>query len=196
MAQDQLAQKLADRAEIETIITLYARAIDRLDRELLLSLYHDDARDNHGGFIGTATQFADYALPFLRENFSATMHHITHITVELKGNRAATESYYYAWHLMDGDREKVKSFFGEPYAAKCESDGTLAQGHDFTCAGRYIDIFEKRDGTWKIADREITVEWKRFGPATTGSAASGIEAISAPPGRDRNDIAWRNLTKL
>jgi hypothetical protein len=33
----------------------YSRAIDRLDRELLLSVYHEDAVDDHGVFVGTAS---------------------------------------------------------------------------------------------------------------------------------------------
>jgi hypothetical protein len=39
-------QTLLDRQQIETILTTYPRAIDRLDVELLKSLYHPDARDD------------------------------------------------------------------------------------------------------------------------------------------------------
>jgi len=44
---------LLDRFAIENILTSYARAIDRLDIELLKSLYHEDARDDHAWFEGT-----------------------------------------------------------------------------------------------------------------------------------------------
>src|SRR4051794_25564624 len=45
---------IRDRFAIEDILTSYARAIDRLDIELLKSLYHEDARDDHAWFEGTA----------------------------------------------------------------------------------------------------------------------------------------------
>ncbi len=191
---DQI-QSLADRREIEHVLTLYARAIDRLDRELLLNCYHENARDSHAGFDGTAEEFANHALPFLRDMFSATMHHITHVTIELLGDQAAVESYYYAWHRMEGDAGKIAGFFGDAYAVACERAGPLNDGHDFICAGRYLDLFSRRDGAWKIADREITVEWKHFAPASHGAPGSGIARIMAPPARDRSDPVYRNRAR-
>lgn len=37
----------ADRAAIENVLGTYCRAIDRLDLELLRSVYHPDAVDDH-----------------------------------------------------------------------------------------------------------------------------------------------------
>jgi hypothetical protein len=52
-------QSVVDHRDIENIITLYCRAIDRLDIELLKSVYHEDARDEHANFSGTALEFAE-----------------------------------------------------------------------------------------------------------------------------------------
>jgi hypothetical protein len=109
-------QTLLDRQQIETILTTYPRAIDRLDLELLKSLYHPDARDDHASFRGTAHEFADYVIPVLQETFTATMHHVTHYNIELNGDIAAAESYYYAYHRLEGGFDKIAGFFGPSYA--------------------------------------------------------------------------------
>ena len=56
--KDQL-QYLLDRQAIADVLVTYSRAIDRLDRDLLISVYHPDAIDDHGVFIGTREEFAD-----------------------------------------------------------------------------------------------------------------------------------------
>jgi SnoaL-like domain len=48
MKRDPLLQELADRRDIEHVITPYARAIDRLDIELLKSLYHGERTTTAG----------------------------------------------------------------------------------------------------------------------------------------------------
>ena len=172
-------------------MTSYARAIDRLDVELLKSLYHEDARIDHAWFDGTARDFADQVIAFSRDTFASTMHHVTHTHIALNGDVAAAESYYYAYHLLEGDIDKVAGFFGKSYAERCAKDGTIDDGHEFISGGRYVDSLTKRDGVWRFANRETTVEWKHFRPVTHGDPGSGIEKIVAPAGRDRNDVAYR-----
>jgi hypothetical protein len=53
---------LQDRQAIQDVLMTYSRGIDRLDRELLLSVYHDDAIDDHGVFVGSPEEFADWAI--------------------------------------------------------------------------------------------------------------------------------------
>src|SRR5271166_677571 len=49
--RDQV-KRLTDRAEIYDCMQRYARGIDRQDRALLRSAYHDGAVDDHVGFVG------------------------------------------------------------------------------------------------------------------------------------------------
>jgi hypothetical protein len=119
------------------------------------------------------------------------MHHVTHTHIALNGDAAAAESYYYAYHLLEGDIDKVAGFFGKSYAERCAGDGTINDGHEFISGGRYVDSLTKRQGIWRFAKRELTVEWKHFRPVTHGDPGSGIEKIVAPAGRDRNDVAYR-----
>lgn len=41
-----------DRAEIQDCLTRYVRGMDRLDRELARSAFHEGAIDDHVGFVG------------------------------------------------------------------------------------------------------------------------------------------------
>src|SRR5262249_48937285 len=50
---------LLDRAEILDCIHRYTRGIDRHDRQLVRSAYHDGAIDEHGGFVGPVDDFLD-----------------------------------------------------------------------------------------------------------------------------------------
>jgi hypothetical protein len=39
-------------------------------------------------------------------------------------------------------------------------DGTVTK--DLTFGGRYVDRFERREGVWKIAHRQVIFEWSRI----------------------------------
>ena len=53
MLDDELIERMrgtVDRAEIIECLHTYARAMDRFDRELARSVYHEGATDDHGNF--------------------------------------------------------------------------------------------------------------------------------------------------
>jgi hypothetical protein len=65
MSDSELAAKvreLADRAEIHECMMRYARGMDRRDREVLRSAYHDGAVDDHVGFVGDTAHAETYYL--------------------------------------------------------------------------------------------------------------------------------------
>jgi hypothetical protein len=51
--------QIQDRQAIVDCLSRYSRRIDRMDRELLLSAYHQDAIDAHGTFVGNREELAD-----------------------------------------------------------------------------------------------------------------------------------------
>jgi SnoaL-like domain len=53
---------LLDRHAIVDCMMRYARGVDRLDRELVVSAFHPDAVIDQGMFVGSPVRFADWAL--------------------------------------------------------------------------------------------------------------------------------------
>ena len=51
---DKDVQELIDRQRIYECLLRYTRGMDRLDRELVLSAYHDDAVEDHGPVVSPA----------------------------------------------------------------------------------------------------------------------------------------------
>ena len=129
-------QELADRAEILDCLHRYTRGMDRLDRELARSAYHDDAIDIHLTIVATVDAFLDWAFKYHAKQ-SCHQHYITNHTVELDGDTAHAETYYLFVGSYPNDERPV----------------TVA-------GGRYIDRLERRDGRWAIAARVCTAEWE------------------------------------
>jgi hypothetical protein len=57
-------QRVIDHIAVRDVVLKYARAIDRMDWELLRSCYYPDAIDDHGPFRGTVEEM----IPWLEEN--------------------------------------------------------------------------------------------------------------------------------
>lgn len=135
-------QEMLDKQEIHEVLMRYCRGIDRCDEELVRSAYHPDAMDEHGEFNGKVEDFIAWVIPALRENCRMTMHSICNELVEVRGDKAYCESYVVAYHRMERNGAEV----------------------DFTLGGRYVDRFERRHGTWKIAHRKLMLDWDRVDP--------------------------------
>lgn len=125
----------ADKIEIYDVLVRYCRGVDRLDEELIASVYHDDAYDNHGSFNGLGKDFAKGVVKRLAEAVDAGQHRIGNVYIELDGDVAWSEAGFLAVH-DHGDRQD-------------------------TILGRYIDRFERRNGEWKIADRTVLMDITR-----------------------------------
>ena len=126
--------ELADREAIRQCLTNYARAVDRNDRALLERVYHPDAIDDHGVFIGARDEFIDWWFTQADQHLSC-QHCVYNMTIELEGEVAHTETYY--------------MFVG------MEATGTPF----IMSGGRYIDRLEKREGHWAIAARKCIRDW-------------------------------------
>jgi hypothetical protein len=95
------------RLEIQSVLWRYARAVDRVDAEELLSVYHPDATDRHASFEGPATEFVRDLVTRLAGMGAIGQHHITNIFLEMDGKDAArVESYFLSFHLHPGREEE------------------------------------------------------------------------------------------
>ena len=157
---NQAAERAIRRKLLE-----YCRGIDRGDADLVASVYHPDATDDHGAFTGPGVDFANYATQRLRKHTEATWHMIGDPLIEFVGaDLAHVETYVQAVHrCSDGDGQYLERF-----------------------GGRYVDRFECRSGHWAIAHRLCIHEWdclERIRPAfPAGRFTEGR--------RDRSDPAY------
>ena len=145
--ETELLHALADKQAITEIIHLYCRGIDRTDRALLLSLFHPDSTHKHGAFSGRSVDFIDRALGTV-SGLRTTSHLIGNIVIELDGDTALTEAYYFVHHRVPG------------------SSGQPQDDEDYLAQGRYIDRFERREGNWRIAHRTGVWDWRRWEKAS------------------------------
>ena len=133
-AKDMAAQldELMSRAQISEVLMAYARSNDRLDEALLRSCFWPESTHKHGGFDGTSTNFINFALKLIAK-LKYAAHHISNVSINVDGDRAFTECYYFAHHRRD----------------RKEGGGE----EDAFFEGRYLDDFERRNGVWKIIRR-------------------------------------------
>lgn len=120
---------LKDRAEILDCMNRYTRGADRLDEELFLSSYHEDAIDDRGAFTSHPRDRVAWLFDYLRSLDNAT-HHITNFTLEIEGDVCHAESYVLTTV--------------QPRGSQTVTVGTA----------RYVDRLERRNGEWRIAHRE------------------------------------------
>ena len=130
---------LVDERAIRVVLLRYCRGVDRMDRDLVRSCYHDDAVDDHGTFRGTADEYVEWAFRLLGR-YRTTMHFLGNMLIEpdeTDGDRAFAETYGIAIHRSDDPDPRRNLRIGF----------------------RYIDRFERRAGEWRIAQRVCTTEW-------------------------------------
>jgi hypothetical protein len=157
--------ELAAHLEIQQVLYRYCRGVDRGDLELLRSVYHPDAIDRHGAFEGSGYDFAAGLVPRMDQAPCVGQHHITNALIDLRGETAAVESYFIAYHPLP------------------QEDGG---GHAMVC-GRYLDRFERRHRAWLIAEREVVIDLsQRLEP---GSAWSGAHAFPRGARREADPSA-------
>lgn len=161
-------QRLIDRQEILDCIHRYARALDRHDDELLRSVFHEDALDNHGPWVGSREEFVQWANHECHHELDAHMHHITTHHCEIEGSVAHTESYVLFVHRhRDGK--------------------TVLVG-----GGRYIDRLEKRQDEWRIAVRRLVMDYRFLADGSSFSTSEGY-----PTGiQDLADISYARPLEL
>ncbi|KXH63097.1 hypothetical protein CSAL01_04988 [Colletotrichum salicis] len=121
---------IIDKDEIQTVIYRFARGADRLIRDVVQLVYHEDATDNHGTYNGPAKDFFD---SMGSGSLKAAHHQIGQSLIEIEedGRKAHAETYCTATTIaVVGQEEKWTTFLV-----------------------RYVDNLEKRDGEWRISHR-------------------------------------------
>jgi hypothetical protein len=141
---------LEDREAIRDVIAAYAHAIDRRRWGMMERLFHADAQFKFGLVAGDWRGFVEQARAII-DPCLATQHQLGQVQFGFEsGTVCHTETYMTAMHTIPP---------GYPMTAAFPDKGVIYSG---IVAGRYVDRFEKRDDTWRIAQRTGLYDWREF----------------------------------
>ena len=152
MTENARHQAVMDKFEIIEVSTVSLCCRDSGDWTRLAQCFHPDARVTTSWFDGTAREFVDQSRSMMAGHHpnDTQRHMMGNPRVTLKGPRAVCEFYVilYQGRTMDGYE------------------------FDFQSWSVTLDLFEKRDGTWRIAKRNIIYEKDRMDPHIPGTVPS------------------------
>ena len=164
--QKKTLRYLADRQAIMDCAVRFSRGVNRRDPELLKSVFHPDAVDDHGLFVGNRDDFVSW-IDTVYDRIAVTQHFVTNQTVDIDGDTAHAETYWIVANVLKGGVSVVLR------------------------GGRYIDRLERRRGTWAIVERVCLIEWNcTTGDLPTPPAVLAMLAQSGIPTTDRNDPSY------
>ena len=138
-------QDVIDRQEIYDTLMRYTHSMDRLDDDMLRSVFWPDAVVAFPSDVyqGDVMGFLDnFLLRQLHVEFSRTQHFVGNFRCEIEGDVAYVEAYLMANHR--GTAEHYK----------------WANKHVILW-GRYIQRYERRDGEWKIAEHRLLIDFEK-----------------------------------
>lgn len=126
--------EVADRIEIDDLLTRYATAVDTKDWELYENCFTPDAYIDYtasGGIKGTLTEVRQW-LSEVMPVFAVTQHLVTNRNVTLTGDTATSRAYFFnPLGLPDGKGGMTVYFDG----------------------GYYNDVLVRTDEGWRISRR-------------------------------------------
>lgn len=161
-----LLTELADKQAIRDLIYTYCRAVDRIDAALGHSIWHEDGYADYGAdyYQGPGKGVIDKICSDHR-NMTSHSHQVANILIELRGDRAGSESYVTGSMQMQRDGK------------------TLQIG----VWGRYLDSWEKRGGRWGLVRRSVVFDHQELREVTA------MPGHGLPATRDANDPSYAVL---
>ncbi len=148
-------EELLAKQEIAELSGTYMHGLDRLHKESLRGVFHADATTDYGFFQGGPDDFVEMAFNALKDH-DDNHHMLGQINIRLDGDVAFGEVYFQAFHRVTNDAGGKEDLF---------------------ISGRYVDRYEKRNGTWKIAFRAEVNDWARTEPAADVYFQSNTQSL-------------------
>lgn len=136
---DGQLQAFLDRETIRQAIVTLARGEDRRDAAMITSAYWPDSVTDYGVFRGDFATYLAWVVPGA-DAITNTQHVLGQTYTELDGDTAKAETQVISYHRVN---------MGPDHGGEV----------DTVIGGRYLDIFEKRDGEWRIASRTMLYDW-------------------------------------
>ncbi len=156
------AATVAARLAITDNLHRYCRAIDRMDRDLALSCWHDGGTDEHTPlYSGSGAGFVDWVWG-VHAPMLLTRHVLSNILIEVDGDEAWSESYWTVQLRIQRETGIVDLWGG----------------------GRYIDHHRAIDGAWGFVHRRSVHDWDRAEPLALTMANFPGPALVEPDAPD------------
>lgn len=147
-----------DKCELSELIAVLSAAVDRRDRDAIITCYAADSYDDHGTFKGSGRQFAEWICAPSNPGAQMTMHHMLGQSVfDVEDDEAWGETYFVMHAVLGG--QTVSAF------------------------GRYVDYFRRVDGRWKVVYRRVVPDATLPGDDASKYWSSGSD--STDPRYDR-----------
>lgn len=172
-------QHLLDERDIARLEPLFCRAIDRRDLALLLSLFHADATERRGDREIHVHGEAAGQLGYMVAHFLSTFHSVTQSLVDVRGDRAISESYYLSRVLLPAEHETLAQMFGATYLESWTAE-EASRPFTILSGGRYLSRYVRDGAVWRFIGREVLNEWNECGPSRQHYAGGMLARIRAP----------------
>ncbi|HEY3703272.1 MAG TPA: nuclear transport factor 2 family protein [Acidimicrobiales bacterium] len=140
-----MTQEIADRIEIDDLLTRYATAVDTRDWDLYQTVFTPDALIDYtssGGIRGELAEVTKWLSDAL-SGFSMSQHLVTNRDIRVAGDTATSRSYFY-----------------NPMG-RTKRDGTLDL---MFVGGYYRDQLRRTGDGWRIAERIQDTAWFSSSP--------------------------------
>jgi SnoaL-like domain len=156
---DDDTRRLADRLEIDDLLTRYATAIDGRDWELLDTVFTADAHLDYRGAGGIEGPYPEVRawLAEVLPMFDVTQHLVLNRVV-----------------AVDGDTARARSAFSNPNRINVDGASQL-----FTVGGYYHDQLVRTPDGWRLSRRLEETSW--WEGAFPGLPPSPPELAEPPP---------------
>ncbi len=141
---------MSDSAALADLAATYARCVDRKDPEGVAACFAPDGMLRRidmaagGKMLGERTGRDEIARAISRMSYHSTFHFLGQQQFETDGDTATGETYCVAHHLT------------------VPEDGSAAT--DFVMYIRYQDQFVRLDEGWRLAVRELHIDWTETRP--------------------------------
>jgi hypothetical protein len=138
-----LRTDLEARADIADAIYRYCRSLDRMDRDLMATVFHPAATVQYPTFEGGWQGFADFMWPRHRA-FDQHSHQVSNVVVTVSADGASALSEAYVTATL--------------WRACTDSTADSPRGTSTQTLARYLDRWSLADGRWAIDHRQCVVD--------------------------------------
>ena len=119
------------KLQIQEQLHRWSRGADRIDLDIMRSVFHPSANINYGYTNGPVEEFLPWVVKFHTEDLVSSAHIIFNTIIEVHGDLAHSEA-------------------GVDCRLRYMNENGLSE---FTSLARYLDKWERREGDWRIIDR-------------------------------------------